>query len=185
MISASQASRRRVATGSSVPSAVRPMPMVPVTAVSASPAAPAVDDQNGDLVHDPRDPRDPRDHGARLWDALITTAQHGLDTDLPPESHGAPTRLLVTVGLQELTTGLAQSAVTGTVRIGRTGEGTELSAATIRRLACDAELIPAVLDAHGAPLDVGRASRLVTSAIWVALILRDRHCAFPGCDRPP
>jgi hypothetical protein len=34
-------------------------------------------------------------------------------------------------------------------------------------------------------LDVGRARRLVTAAIWIALILRDRHCAFPGCDRPP
>ncbi len=34
--------------------------------------------------------RDTRDHGARLWDALITTAQHGLDTQLPPETHGTP-----------------------------------------------------------------------------------------------
>ncbi|WP_180936138.1 hypothetical protein [Nocardioides ungokensis] len=34
-------------------------------------------------------------------------------------------------------------------------------------------------------LDVGRTSRLVTPAIWRALVCRDRHCAFPGCTRPP
>ena len=61
----------------------------------------------------------------------------------------------------------------------------ELSVATIRRLACDAEIIPAVLGTQGEPLDVGRAKRLVTLAIWAALVIRDRHCAFPGCDRPP
>jgi len=32
---------------------------------------------------------DPRDHGARTWDALVGLAQHALDTDLPPDGHGA------------------------------------------------------------------------------------------------
>ena len=34
-------------------------------------------------------------------------------------------------------------------------------------------------------LDVGRAHRLITPALWRALVCRDRHCAFPGCTRPP
>jgi hypothetical protein len=86
---------------------------------------------------------------------------------------------------------LAEAAVTGTVGlgvgvgVGVAGDGTDLSAATIRRLACDAKIIPAVLGGQGEVLDVGRARRLVTAAIWIALVLRDRHCAFPGCDRPP
>ena len=80
---------------------------------------------------------------------------------------------MVTTTLEALTTGLADDAVN------------ELSVATIRRLACDAEIIPAVLGTRGEPLDVGRAKRLVTLAIWAALVIRDRHCAFPGCDRPP
>ena len=136
--------------------------LLPLTA-----PAPAVDDHDGELVHDPRDA------GARMWDALVATAQHALDTDLPPDSHGAPARLTVTVTLEALRTGLADSAVS------------ELSTSTARRLACDAEIVPAVLGTHGEPLDVGRAKRLVTPAIWVALVLRDRHCAFPACDRPP
>jgi hypothetical protein len=141
--------------------------LLPLTA-----PAPAVDDHDGHLVHDPRDA------GARMWDALIATAQHALDTDLPPESHGAPARLMVSTSLAELQTGLGDHAVIGTTLSG-------LSVATLRRLACDAEIIPAVLGGHGEPLDVGRAKRLVTPAIWAALVIRDRHCAFPGCDRPP
>ncbi|HEX6150962.1 HNH endonuclease signature motif containing protein, partial [Nocardioides sp.] len=46
-------------------------------------------------------------------------------------------------------------------------------------------LIRVLLDAEGCPLDVGRTRRLVTPAIWTALVARDRHCAFPGCTRPP
>jgi hypothetical protein len=148
--------------GSAEDGALLKAALLPLTAPT-----PAVDDRDGELVHDPRDA------GARMWDALIQTAQHGLDTDLPSESHGAPARLMVTTTLEALQTGLADSAVG------------ELSVATIRRLACDAEIIPAVLGSRGEPLDVGRAKRLVTLAIWVALVLRDRHCAFPGCDRPP
>ena len=34
-------------------------------------------------------------------------------------------------------------------------------------------------------LDVGRTQRLVTPGIWTALVLRDQHCAFPGCTRLP
>ena len=35
------------------------------------------------------------------------------------------------------------------------------------------------------PLDVGRTYRSVPSWIRAALLVRDQHCAFPGCDRPP
>ena len=67
---------------------------------------------------------------------------------------------------------------------GVSATGDVLSPATVRRLACDASLIPAVLGGHGEPLDVGRRHRLVTPAIRTALILRDRGCSFPGCTVP-
>jgi hypothetical protein len=131
---------------------------------------------------DPDDPtceteKDPRDHGARMWDALVATAQHSLDTELPPDSHGTVPRVVVTTTLDNLQQRLGQAAWTET--------GLDLSVAAVRRLACDAQVIPGVLGADGQVLDVGRAQRLVTMAIWIALILRDRHCAFPGCTRPP
>jgi hypothetical protein len=120
--------------------------------------------------------RDERDHGARTWDALVDTCQKALDAQVLPTDHGQKPRVLVLVDWNDL------KAETGTATLD-TGE--ELSVAAIRRLSCDAEVLPIVLGGDGVPLDVGRWSRLVTLGIWLALIARDRHCAFPGCTRPP
>jgi hypothetical protein len=35
------------------------------------------------------------------------------------------------------------------------------------------------------PLDAGTPTNLITGALRRAVIARDRHCAFPGCDIPP
>ena len=42
-----------------------------------------------------------------------------------------------------------------------------------------------VLGSKSQILDVGRLHRLVPLALWLVLVARDRHCAFPGCTRPP
>ena len=137
---------------------------------------PTPDDQAG---HQGEVVRDPRDHGARLWDALVTTAQHALDTDRVPDSHATPARLLITLDHSTLTQRLQAHGVA------TTADGTELPPDVLRRLACDAEIIPTVLGSRGEVLDVGRARRLVTPAIWTALVIRDQHCTFPACTRPP
>jgi hypothetical protein len=58
-------------------------------------------------------------------------------------------------------------------------------AETARRLACDAHLSRVITRGRSQPLDVGRMSRTVTVAQRRAVIVRDRQCRFPGCDRPP
>ncbi|WP_322937025.1 HNH endonuclease signature motif containing protein [Nocardioides bizhenqiangii] len=121
--------------------------------------------------------RDPRDHGVRMWDALVEACRRLQATDHLPHAHGTTARITVTMGLDDLTSSLDAE--------GLLPSGDTLSAATVRRLACDAEIIPAVLGTEGQVLDVARASRLVTIGIWNALVLRDRHCAFPGCTRLP
>ena len=68
--------------------------------------------------------------------------------------------------------------------VGWLDTGAPISAAEARRMACDAQILPAVLDGNSQPLDLGRARRLFTGPIRRALILRDRGCSFPGCDRP-
>ncbi|WP_240670711.1 HNH endonuclease signature motif containing protein [Actinoplanes solisilvae] len=72
-----------------------------------------------------------------------------------------------------------------TLGSGTTDTGQRLSASTIRRLACEARLLPAVLGGEGQILDLGRSRRLATAALRRALHIRDGGCAFPSCDRPP
>ena len=64
-------------------------------------------------------------------------------------------------------------------------DGTELAPSAVRRLACDAGIVAAVLGSAGEVLDLGRTARTASPAQRRALALRDRGCAFPGCDRPP
>jgi hypothetical protein len=141
--------------------------------------APAIDPEHPDSETE----TDPRDHGARMWDALVQVAQHALDTDRVPSSHGARPRVVVTTDFDSLRAALGNCLLP--CAEATTDDGLRLSVAAVRRLACDAEIIPVSLGADGEVLDVGRASRLVTPALWRALVARDKHCTHPGCTRPP
>jgi len=55
--------------------------------------------------------------------------------------------------------------------------------ATAARLACDANLLGAVVDAHGDVLALGRSKRPVSKKQRRALMVRDRMCQFPACHR--
>jgi len=62
-----------------------------------------------------------------------------------------------------------------------------ISMETLRRMAIDAEVIPEVMGGGSLPLDVGRASRLATRPIRIAIGERDKGCAMcgkalPWCD---
>lgn len=70
-------------------------------------------------------------------------------------------------------------------RGGETLEGTPLDGASIRTLLCDADVHRVVTRRGSAVLDYGNATRVVNANLWNALVLRDRHCRFDGCDRPP
>ena len=63
--------------------------------------------------------------------------------------------------------------------------GEPICAETARRLACNAGIIPILLGSRSQPLDIGRLSRVVPTALRRAVELRDKTCRFPGCDRPP
>ncbi|MDP2128505.1 MAG: DUF222 domain-containing protein [Pseudohongiella sp.] len=56
-----------------------------------------------------------------------------------------------------------------------------LSPATARRLCCDASLVPALEDASGNVLNIGRKTRAIPPSIRRALQIRDHGCRFPGC----
>lgn len=130
----------------------------------------------------PHDGRDPRQPDARLWDALVDACDQLRATDTLPRDHGSLPRVVVTIDHASLSQAVIDA---DRAAEGRTGSDTRLSPQSVRRLACDAEILPAVLGSESQVLDVGRAQRLVTPGLWSALLVRDRHCVFPGCTRLP
>ncbi|WP_353810485.1 HNH endonuclease signature motif containing protein [Agromyces sp. SYSU T00194] len=104
-------------------------------------------------------------------DALADLARHclGCRDTLPPL---AKTTAVVRVDLETLREGLGVATIDGIDQ--------PVSAATARRMAADAELIPAVLGGDSVPLDLGRAARLFTKEQRLALGERDGGCASCG-----
>jgi hypothetical protein len=83
--------------------------------------------------------------------------------------------VVVHVDLETLTNGLSASSTH------RTSFGADLPVETIRRIACDANIIPLVLNGAGMPLDIGRGQRLASAAQRRALEATHDTCAFDGC----
>ncbi|WP_328849236.1 HNH endonuclease signature motif containing protein [Micromonospora zamorensis] len=141
-----------------------------------------LDTETASLLREAIDPlcapageHDDRSPGQRRADALGEVCRLALRTGQLPENGGDRPQLVVTVSLDELVNG---------VRAGTLETGTPLTPGAIRRLACDAGVLPAVLGGDSQVLDVGRQRRLFNGPLRRALVLRDGGCAFPGCDRP-
>ena len=131
---------------------------------------------------------DPRPAHQRRLDALVEIIGRGVAA---PEGQQTTdkAKIVVTIDYDTLAGTLADAAgAAARARPGTgwgvSGTGDVLSPSTVRRLACDASLIAAVLGRQGAPLDVARRHRLVTPAMRTALVLRDHGCSFPGCTVP-
>lgn len=119
--------------------------------------------------------RDERTPTQRRFDALMTVLGRG--TTCPEGSPQMPrATLFVVMGLAQLLGGLAG--------VGHSLNDVILSPGQVRKLACEAEVIPAVLGSDSQILDLGRAVRLATPAQIKALYLRDQGCTFPGCSVP-
>jgi len=112
----------------------------------------------------------------RRADALVTVCRSWLDRSDRPQVAGERPHILVTVDLETLE--------------GRVGKRSELedvgpiTPESARRLACDARVSRVITDGRSEPVDVGRATLVVPSAIRRALVVRDGGCRFPGCGRP-
>ena len=91
-------------------------------------------------------------------------------SQVPEMSTGAT--VVVTMTLETLAGGLAAATL---------DTGDRIAAHTARRLACEAGIIPVVLDGRREVLDQGRRKRLFTRAQRIALATRDRGCTAIGC----
>ena len=90
-------------------------------------------------------------------------------------------QLVVTMDWPALASGVRGAGVT----VGGSDSGTMLAPETVRRLACNASVVPVVLGSDGEILDQGRAVRFFTPAQTRRLWLRDGGCTYPGCSMPP
>jgi Domain of unknown function (DUF222)/HNH endonuclease len=122
------------------------------------------------------DPADVRSPGQRCVDAFVEVCRLASACGQLPDNGGDRPQVVVTIDYDSL----RQQVGAGTF-----DDGSHLSPAAARRLACDAGIIPAVLGTPSQTLDLARQSRLVTGPLRRALVLRDKGCAFPSCDRPP
>ncbi len=150
---------------------------------------------------DPAPPEDPalpvldrRSRPQKLLDGLVGACKAALATGGLPAAGGLRPQVMATIDYRDLLARIHETtcatATTGQSGTGtRTGTGTLLftgpvTADTVRKIACDADIIPVVLGGAGQVLDIGRASRVFPPHIRKALTARDRGCAFPGCTIP-
>ncbi|SJM51816.1 HNH endonuclease [Actinomycetales bacterium JB111] len=62
---------------------------------------------------------------------------------------------------------------------------TPLSPKMLARYLCDSEWARVIFGPESTVLDVGRAQRIHPANMVRAVIARDQHCQFPGCQSPP
>lgn len=123
---------------------------------------------------------DPADKPAYLNAlALVALVCDSADANITPIS-GAGTRadVSVVVDLDTLRHGLHSTSLIST------GTDIDLPVETVRRLACDARIIPVVMSSAGVVLDMGRATRIATPYQRKALETMHSTCAVPHCAVP-
>ena len=123
--------------------------------------------------------RDLRSSDRRRGDALVTLVRRAVAAG---EEVGktSKTTLLLTMDWEAL-----KNRVGAATTLGGLDAGTHLAPETVRRLCCDASVIPVVLGTTGEVLDWGREKRFFTPAQTRRLWLRDGGCSYPGCEAPP
>jgi uncharacterized protein DUF222 len=121
---------------------------------------------------------DDRTPAQRRFDGLLAVCEIALRSGLLPETGGVKPHVSVIVDLATL-----QGRAGATTAI--LGYGAAVSGAAARRLACDADVSRIISGPSSEILDAGRATRTFTAAQRRAIVVRDRHCIWPGCDRPP
>ena len=115
--------------------------------------------------------------------ALMTSAGNGTDnadgSGVTPLAAGyARAEISVVVDYKTLVQGLHRNSVI------RTGTDVDLPIHAVRRMACEARIVPVVMGSSGVVLDMGRATRLASRQQRRALEAMHATCAVPSCSVP-
>jgi hypothetical protein len=119
---------------------------------------------------------DDRTPPQRRADALHEICRQWLDLAERPTVAGERPHVTVTVDAPALA-----GASSGAGDLDHVGA---VDVRVARQLSCDASVMRVVMAGRSQPLDVGRRTPVVPPVVCRAVIVRDRTCRFPGCDRP-
>ncbi len=109
----------------------------------------------------------------RRADALVDVCRFFLDHQAHRPGGRHRPHLNVVVDLDDLEAAQAGAVVDGPI----------LDGPSLQALLCDSALHRLLIAGRSAVLDYGTATRTIPATLWNALVLRDEHCRFPGCDR--
>lgn len=124
------------------------------------------------------------DNEAQSPDHLRALGLHALITNVDPDSAAPITsaymraEVSVVIDLKTLQSGIHRQSII------HTGTDVDLPIETIRRIACEAKIIPVVLGGDGVVLDLGRSHRLASRHQRRALESMHKTCAIPDCQVP-
>ena len=118
---------------------------------------------------------DERTFGQRQHDGFEELLDRLLREGSVNDTGGVPVSVIVTIDEDDLKNKTGHATTT---------TGGLLSTGMLLAMASEAHIIPAVLNAFGAVLELGRTKRCATRAQHLALIARDSGCTFPGCAHP-
>ncbi|HEY6875859.1 MAG TPA: DUF222 domain-containing protein [Candidatus Dormibacteraeota bacterium] len=119
---------------------------------------------------------DERERARRMADALVEVAARTLDGGSLPTQGTQRPHLQVTTTIETLL-GIAGAPAA------EMEFSLPISSKTVERLACDCSVTRILLGSDSTVIDVGRAKRVISAPQRKALVARDLHCAWPGCDR--
>jgi hypothetical protein len=125
---------------------------------------------------------DTRSRAQRRYDSLVNLCRRALDNGEVGGSRGARPHLLIVEDLAEIEERaplVAEAVRAEAAHVGR------LSRATLEMLSCDCSVSRVITSGRSEILDLGRSTRTVSWSQWKALVVRDKHCQAPGCERPP
>ena len=126
-----------------------------------------------DANNPPRRDDDHRSPRQRRHDALENLCRDWLDNGTTRVVGGEKPHINLVCDLPAL-----QAIAGGTHQ---TLDGQIITIDTLRMIACDSSISRIVLGPEGEILDVGRKTRVWTTAQRKAIIARDQHCQGPGC----
>ncbi len=114
---------------------------------------------------------EPIEHGIQNNETSTRTGDTNTGCEAAPEPTPQATTIILTSDYD---------AITGQLTAAGLIDGTPIGIDEIRRLACEAEIIPMIFNSQAQPLYVGRTRRKHTKAQKLALYKRDKRCTSCG-----